>query len=110
VFNGIDASCAETMRPGFCPQNNGGSLVIPAGVLFLCECGSHMTLNMFNFFGALIIGPIMAGVMTGHVSWYFFWQFKITMFAMNDLIIVILVAFTETKFVSRSEHAFGLPK
>lgn len=69
VLNGIGASCAETMRPGFCPQNNCGSLVIPAGVLFLCERGFHMTLNMFNFFGALINGPIMAGVMTGRVSW-----------------------------------------
>lgn len=110
VLNGIGASYAETMQPGFCPQNNFGSLVIVADVLFLRECGFHMALNMLNFFAPLTIGSIVAGAMTGHVNWQLFWQFKITMFAMIDLSIVILVAFTETKFVSRAEHAFDLPK
>lgn len=48
-----------------------------------------------------MIGPIIAGAMTEHINWQSFWWLNVAAFCV--LIILILVAFPETKFINRDK-------
>lgn len=63
VLNGFGAGPAETAQPE-----------IIADIMFLHERGAYNTLYFTVYFGALMIGPIIAGPMAGTVGWRsFFW-------------------------------------
>jgi hypothetical protein len=46
-----------------------------------------------------MIGPIIAGAMTQHANWQSFWWLNVAAFGV--MIIIILVAFPETKYINR---------
>jgi MFS family permease len=54
---------------------------------------------MLSYFGALMIGPIIAGAMTQHINWQSFWWLNVAMFV--ALLILIIFCFPETKFIDR---------
>src|SRR5271163_479067 len=61
-----------------------------------------MTLYMVSYFGAIMIGPIIAGAMTQHINWQSFWWFNVALFGF--LILLVLFGFPETKYTGRGEQ------
>lgn len=86
----------------FALTGQSNNIVIIADVLFLHQRGFHMTLYMVSYFGSLMIGPIIAGVMTEHVNWQSFWWLNVALFAF--MIILVIVGFPETKYTARGEY------
>jgi MFS family permease len=89
-------------------MNGSLTLVIIADVLFLHQRGFHMTLYMVSYFGSLMLGPIIAGVMTDHANWQSFWWLNVGLFGV--LIILILFFFPETKYTARGEYENNVAK
>jgi MFS family permease len=113
VLNGIGAGPAETMQPGIptfpFPTNpvshhRRRSLPprtwVPHDPLHgISTNPTGLTGNQVSYFGSLMIGPIIAGAMTEHVNWQSFWWLNVAAFGV--MIIIIVVAFPETKFINR---------
>lgn len=62
VIHGFSVGVCETISP-----------MIISDVFFLHERGSYMTLYMWSYFSALILGPVFAGIMTDRYGWRSFW-------------------------------------
>lgn len=66
VVHGIASGVSETIPP-----------MLIADVFFLHERGAYMTLYMWSYFGAYILGPIFSGVMTERYGWRSFWWLNV---------------------------------
>ena len=75
-------------------------------VFFLHERGFLFTLYILTDYGGVILGPVIAGVMSDHLNWQSFWWLS-TAF-LGVVLLVILVGFPETKFVDRHKYNVGL--
>ncbi|KAF7714038.1 Uncharacterized protein PECH_004967 [Penicillium ucsense] len=85
VLNGFGAGPCETL----CPQ-------VITDIFFLHERGFYNTMYFALYFGSLMVGPIIAGVMALHVGWRNFWWLNVAAFAF--VIIAGVFAFPETKW------------
>lgn len=85
VLNGIGSGPSETFQP-----------TVIADVFFLHDRGAYNTLYFAVYFGALMIGPIIAGSMADHVGWRNFWWLNVACLAVT--FIISLVGFPETKW------------
>lgn len=66
VVHGIASGVSETLPP-----------MLIADVFFLHERGAYMTLYMWSYFGAYMLGPIFSGVMTERYGWRSFWWLNV---------------------------------
>jgi hypothetical protein len=62
----------------------------------------HLLTVRVSYFGSLMIGPIISGVMTDHVNWQSFWWLNVAMFA--AMIVLIVFCFPETKYTARGDY------
>ncbi|QVM05912.1 hypothetical protein D8B26_000619 [Coccidioides posadasii str. Silveira] len=85
VLNGFGAGPAETAQPQ-----------IIADVMFLHERGAYNTLYFTTYFGALMIGPIIAGPMTDYLHWRHFWWLNVALLGAVNVALIFL--FPETKW------------
>lgn len=66
VVHGIASGVSETIPP-----------MLIADVFFLHERGAYMTLYMWSYFGAYILGPVFSGIMTERYGWRSFWWLNV---------------------------------
>jgi len=77
-------------------------------MFFLHERGFYFTLYIVTDYGGVILGPVIAGAMTDHISWQSFWWFS-TAF-LGTVLIAVLIGFPETKFVDIHKRKGTDPK
>ncbi|EEP78144.1 predicted protein [Uncinocarpus reesii 1704] len=65
-------------------------------VMFLHERGAYNTLYFTTYFGALMVGPIIAGPMTDYLHWRHFWWLNVALLAAVNIALIFL--FPETKW------------
>ncbi|KAJ5206440.1 Major facilitator superfamily domain general substrate transporter [Penicillium cf. griseofulvum] len=85
VLNGFGAGPAETSQPE-----------IIADIMFLHERGAYNTMYFTAYFGALMVGPIIAGPMAEHSGWRsFFW---LNVGVLGFVLLLQIFLFPETKW------------
>lgn len=85
VLGGFGAGPSETIQPA-----------VVADVMFLHERGAYNTMYFANFFGAITLGPIIAGSMADHTNWRNYWWLNTAMYAFT--LVIIIFGFPETKW------------
>ncbi|KAJ5609578.1 MFS transporter [Penicillium herquei] len=85
VLNGIGAGPAETIQP-----------TVITDIMFLHERGAYNSLYFTFLFGALMVGPAIAGVMATKSSWRNFWWLNVALQA--AALVAIIFLFPETKW------------
>ncbi|KAJ5374477.1 Major facilitator superfamily domain general substrate transporter [Penicillium concentricum] len=85
VLNGFGSGPAETSQPE-----------IIADIMFLHERGAYNTMYFTAYFGALMVGPIIAGPMAEHSGWRSFFWLNVGVLGLVLLLQIFL--FPETKW------------
>ncbi|MCJ1244824.1 hypothetical protein MMC30_002025 [Trapelia coarctata] len=85
ILHGVAAGPGETLQPA-----------IVADVMFLHDRGAYNTLYFVMYFGGVMTGPIISGLMGEYVGWRNFWWLYV---AMNAFIFLACIfGFPETKW------------
>ncbi|KAA8913487.1 putative MFS transporter [Sphaerosporella brunnea] len=79
ILHGIGAGPAETIPP-----------VLIADVKLLKDRGFWMNVYTWSYFGSLMVGPIISGVMTDRLGWRSFWWLNVGLYGAMIVFLVLL--------------------
>lgn len=85
ILNGLAAGPCETLMPQ-----------VIADVIFLHDRGKYQTLYFSMYFISLMVGPIISGAMSEHLSWRGFWWFNTGLLLFT--LVVNIFLFPETRY------------
>lgn len=85
ILNGLAAGPCESLMPQ-----------VIADVIFLHDRGKYQTLYFALYFISLMVGPLIAGVMTEHTGWRSFWWFNTALLVVTLLLNIFF--FPETRY------------